>query len=68
MHHHVFDSRSVVELCRAAGLEVVAMRPKATFNIICLCRVGSGSGQGLDDGELEKILAESPFESDRAAA
>ncbi|HEY5194324.1 MAG TPA: methyltransferase domain-containing protein [Solirubrobacteraceae bacterium] len=68
MHHHVFDSRSVVELCRAAGLEVIAMRPKPTFNIVCLCRVGSGNGQGLDDRELAKILAESPFESDRAAA
>jgi SAM-dependent methyltransferase len=68
MHHHVFDSRSVVELCRAAGLEVIAMRPKPTFNIVCLCRVESGNGQGIGDDELKPILAQSPFESDRAAA
>jgi SAM-dependent methyltransferase len=68
MHHHVFNSRSVVELCQAAGMEVVAMRPKPTFNIICLCRVGGENGKGLSDDELERILRESPFESDRAVA
>jgi SAM-dependent methyltransferase len=66
MHHHVFNSRSVVELCRAAGLEVVAMRPKPAFHVICLCRVGDENGEGLDDRELTKILSQSPFESDRA--
>lgn len=66
MHHHVFDSRSVVELCRAAGLEVLAMRPKPTFNIVCLCAVGSGNGSGIDERDLHEILAASPFESDRA--
>lgn len=68
MHHHVFDSRSVVEMCRAAGLEVIAMRPKPTFNIVCLCEVGSKNGSGIDERELHEILAASPFESDRAVA
>jgi len=76
MHHHVFDSRAVVELCRAAGLVVLAIRPARPFNIFCLCRVeGDGDSgveddgdSGVEDHELAKILARSPFESDRTAA
>jgi SAM-dependent methyltransferase len=66
MHHHVFDSRSTTLMCAAAGLDVVAMRPKQPYNIFCLCRVGGGAG--LDEDELSRIFAESPFPSDRAEA
>lgn len=68
MHHHVFDSRSVYETCQAAGLEVVALRPKATFNIVCLCRVGGDGSQALDETQVVEILKNSPFSTDRAAA
>jgi SAM-dependent methyltransferase len=73
MHHHVFDSRAVVAVCREAGLEVVALRPKPIHDIFCLCRVGGPSenglqSQGLSDAELSSVLRRSPFASDRAAA
>ncbi len=66
MHHHVFVSRSVVELCRAAGLEVLALRPKRPFHIVCLCRTGGNGRAGLSETELRSELRRSPFVSDRA--
>ena len=73
MHHHVFDSRSVVEMCKAAGLGVLAIRPRRPFHIVCLCRVGDGdTSHGdtpqLGENELANALARSPFKSDRDAA
>jgi SAM-dependent methyltransferase len=41
MHHHVFDERSIVEICRAAELEVLTLSVKPPFHIICLCCVRS---------------------------
>lgn len=75
MHHHVFDTRSVVELCRAAGLTVVAVSPSLPFNVACVCRVGEAgvedmrepAGEGVSDEELARVLARSPFSSDRLA-
>ncbi|MFI5037024.1 MAG: methyltransferase domain-containing protein [Solirubrobacterales bacterium] len=66
MHHHVFVSRTVLETCRATGLEVLLLRPKLPCNIVCLCRVGEGLGDGLDYQGLSRILTRSPFPSDRA--
>lgn len=68
MHHHVFDSRSVVGVCRTAGLNVLALRPRRPFDIFCLCRVEVQDGHGLEDRELAAVLAHSPFKSDRDAA
>lgn len=66
MHHHVFDSRGVVELCREADLDVLALRPRLPHDVFCLCRVGAeGGGDTLSDEELTKILRRSPFVSDR---
>lgn len=68
MHHHVFTSRSVVEACEAVGLEVLLLRPKEPFNIVCLCRVGEGGGNRLSSSELSSTLRRSVFASDRAQA
>ena len=68
MHHHVFDTRAVVDMCREASLEVLALRPKQTHDIFCLCRVGEPRGEGLSESELSRILRRSPFASDRAGA
>ena len=42
MHHHVFDERSIVEVCRAADLEVLTLSVKPPFHIVCLCQVLEG--------------------------
>jgi SAM-dependent methyltransferase len=68
MHHHVFVSRTVAEACQAAGLEVLMLRPKEPFNIVCLCRVGEPRAGGLSESELSRILRRSLFASDRADA
>jgi SAM-dependent methyltransferase len=68
MHHHVFVSRTVAEACEAVGLEVLMLRPKEPFNIVCLCRVGEPRGGGLSGPELSRILRRSLFASDRADA
>jgi hypothetical protein len=67
MHHHVFDSLAVANMCREAGLELLALQARRPFHIFCLCRVG-GQGPGLDDQELARALARSPFARDRAAS
>lgn len=66
LHHHVFVSRLVAEACAAAGLEVLLLRPKRPLNIVCLCRVSEADGEGLERGELDRIMRRSPFASDRA--
>jgi SAM-dependent methyltransferase len=67
MHHHVFVTRSVAEVCAEVGLEVVLLRPKQPFNIVCVCRVGTGA-RGPSEQELAKNLRRSTFPSDRARA
>ncbi|HXR28582.1 MAG TPA: methyltransferase domain-containing protein [Solirubrobacteraceae bacterium] len=69
MHHHVFVTRTVVDLCRETGLEVLIVRPELPFNILCLSRVPDGrNGEGIGDVELQRILGASPFASDRERA
>lgn len=68
MHHHVFDSRAVVNVCRASGLEILALHPRRPFDIFCLCRVGVERSYTFNKRELATVLAHSPFRSDRAAA
>jgi SAM-dependent methyltransferase len=70
IHHHVFVSRSVVEMCRAAGLEVLLLKPKRPYHIVCLCRVSANGALSvdLDEDRLANILDRSPFPSDRREA
>lgn len=74
LHHHVFDTRSVVAMCEAAGLEVLRLRPKPRFNIVCLARVVPDSPAASRDPvrfseqALARELARSPFPSDRSSA
>jgi SAM-dependent methyltransferase len=68
MHHHVFISRTVVDMCRAAGLDVLLVRPVLPHNIVCFCRVGQSHRDDLGEQELSAILSRSPFASDRNTA
>jgi SAM-dependent methyltransferase len=66
MHHHVFTSRSVVEMCQAAGLELLLLRAVLPFHVVCLCAVGPRGEDGLDGKTLDQALSRSPFASDRS--
>lgn len=68
MHHHVFISRTVVDMCRAAGLDVLLVRPMRPHNIVCFCRVGQPQSGELGEQQQSEILSRSPFASDREAA
>jgi SAM-dependent methyltransferase len=68
MHHHVFDSRTVVETCREAGLVVLGLRAVRPFHIVCLSQVDGDAARALTDERLAEILAQSPFAGDRVAA
>lgn len=68
MHHHVFISRTAVDMCRAAGLAVLLVRPVRPHNIVCFCRVGQTRDGELGPQQLSAILSRSPFVSDREAA
>jgi SAM-dependent methyltransferase len=39
LHHHVFTSRTAVDMCHAAGLDVLLVRPVRPHNIVCFCQV-----------------------------
>jgi SAM-dependent methyltransferase len=65
MHHHIFISRTVVEVCREAGLDVLLLAPRRPFHIVCLCRCGTDGKPSLDEHELARILSHSTFASDR---
>lgn len=67
MHHHVFVSRTAAEMCEAAGLRLLLLRPMQPCNILCLCRVGDGRDGDLSASELSMTLRRSPFASDREA-
>ena len=68
MHHHAFVTRTVAEMCEAAGLQPLLLRPMQPFNILCLCRVGAGPDVAMSESDLREILGKSPFASDRAEA
>jgi len=69
MHHHVFVSRTVVDVCRAAELEVLALAPRRPFHIVCLCAVGMHpSNPTFDDSQLSAALRDSAFGEDRRDA
>ncbi len=66
MHHHVFVSRTVVDVCRASELEVLALAPRQPFHIVCLCAVDEHpSNAALDDSRISAALCDSTFREDR---
>ena len=66
MHHHVFVTRSVADLCRAAGLEVLLLRALLPFHILAVCRPAGDPAAGIGEQALARALAASPFISDRS--
>lgn len=63
LHHHVFVTRLVGELCAIAGLEVETLAARRPFHIVCLARPRSGPATAA---RPLPPLDRSPFASDRA--
>ncbi len=62
LHHHVFDTRTALEMCAAAGLRVERVAARRPFHIICLAR-RADEGRGAP----VSLRSRSPFPSDRGA-
>lgn len=66
MHHHVFVSRTVIDMCHAAGLAVRDLHVRRPFHIICVCGVGQVDSGIVAKEAWNETLQRSPFASDRA--
>jgi SAM-dependent methyltransferase len=64
MHHHVFATRSVAELCRAADLELLHLKALLPFHVVAVCRSSTNDTRDTSRLVLAKALDASPFSSD----
>jgi SAM-dependent methyltransferase len=68
VHHHVFTTRTALELLDHAGLEIRAVEPRWRHDIFVLCRVPA-AGERPDNGPHLAAdaawLRKSPFRADR---
>jgi SAM-dependent methyltransferase len=69
LHHHVFDTRLVVNVVREVGLEVLAVEPMRPYHVVVLARKAPPrpSACGAAPLVLSDVLRQSPFPTDREA-
>jgi SAM-dependent methyltransferase len=67
MHHHVFATRSVAELCRVANLELLHLKALPPFHVVAVCRPGKNGTEDTSRLVLAKALDSSPFPSDHTS-
>jgi hypothetical protein len=67
LHHHVFDTRLVVEAVTHVGLDVLAVEPLRPYHVIVVARnpAANTTRQPFPDERLRAILRNSPFATDR---
>lgn len=70
LHHHVFDTRLVVDAVFHAGFELVAAEGLKPCHIVVLARkpMAEATARPLDEDALGEALRASPFQSDRQAS
>ena len=70
LHHHVFDTRLVVDAVRHFGFELVAVEPLEPYHIIVLARkpLEGATASPFDENMLREALRKSPYQSDRQRA
>ena len=70
IHHHVFDTRLVVDVVCHAGFELVAAEGLEPYHIVVLARkpVAGAAASPFDRDMLREALRTSPFQSDRQAS
>jgi len=69
LHHHVFTTRSLLELLDHAGVQVLAAQARPPHDVYVLGRFVSGTpANGTFLGKGAEVLRTSPFRIDRADA
>jgi hypothetical protein len=70
LHHHVFDTRLVVNTVFYSGFEPLAVEPLEPHHIvmIALKPLAGAAVTPFDEAALREVLRKSPFESDRQGA
>jgi SAM-dependent methyltransferase len=70
LHHHVFDTRLVVDVVCHAGFELVAAEGLEPYHIVVLARkpLAGAAASPFDEDTLREVLRKSPFPSDRQAS
>src|SRR5260370_18750021 len=70
IHHHVFDTRLVVDAVFHAGFELVAAEGLKPCHIVVLARkpLAGAAASPLDGELLREALRASPFQADRKAS
>ncbi len=65
LHHHVFVTQTVIDLCAAAGFTVERLAVRRPFHIICLARLLTPGAAAPGSPARVSIRERSPFPSDR---
>lgn len=67
LHHHVFDTRLVVDAVNKVGLEVLAVEPLRPYHIVVLARnlPEEAAVSPFSEDALRAVLRKSPFRTDR---
>ena len=67
LHHHVFDTRLVVDAVFHAGFEVAAVEPLQPYHIVVVARnpLAGTAARPFDEDAFREVLRKSPFPSDR---
>jgi SAM-dependent methyltransferase len=65
MHHHVFDTRLVVEMLDRAGLEITSVNPVRPNSVFALARKSAAPNNASFLANDARVYRASPFVSDR---
>jgi SAM-dependent methyltransferase len=67
VHHHVFDTRRVMDIVTWAGFDLVTVEALLPYHIVVVARCAAGpTGAARAPDGFSKALQQSPFPSDRA--
>jgi SAM-dependent methyltransferase len=70
LHHHVFDTRLVVDAVREVGLEVISVEPMRPYHVVVIARKAppGAPARSVPETVLSEVLRRSPFPTDRQAS
>ena len=65
LHHHVFDTRSLIKAVEASGLHVMTLACRRPYHVIITALADASAS--MPAAEREAVLSSSPFKQDRRA-